>query len=52
MSKRHRKTKNIVTATGEGAVIWDYDPDDYNTMRGRKSKSRHRRQYVKQAYYD
>jgi len=50
MSKRHRKTKDFISAS---EAMMGYDAEDwYQAPKGRKPKGRERRRAKKPAFYD
>jgi len=50
MSKRHRKTKDFISAS---EAMMGYDAEDwYQAPKGRKPKGRERRRAQKAAFYD
>ena len=58
MSKRHRKTKNMLSSQSSGEDfepdMMTYDPDMFEAPKSKKPKGKHRREshQRKRAYYD
>ena len=53
MSKRHRKSKDMLAAFGDSdSSMAGFDADMYEAPRGKKPKGKQKRQSLKRAYYD
>ncbi|WP_371395367.1 hypothetical protein [Fretibacter rubidus] len=51
MSKRHRKTKDMMSVTSDdGETIFDHT--HFEAPRGKKPRGKEKRQSTKRAYYD
>jgi len=51
MSKRHRKTKDMLSVTQDDS-LGHYDLSMYVAPKGKKPKGRQKRESLKRAYYD